>query len=159
MAELEDKLNSILGNPAAMEQIMSLAQSLSGGESQQSGHGGQLQEDERHQSAFGTEAQDTFTALEPQSYEDKPASPGGGDVDLFSMLGNIDPRMIQMGMRLMNEYQSGNGKNAAFLEALRPFVKERRYAKLDRAIQIARLSRIIRILFDSFRDKGGDADV
>ena len=34
MSELEDKLNSILGNPQAMGQIMALAQSLGGGGNQ-----------------------------------------------------------------------------------------------------------------------------
>ena len=35
MAEFEEKLNSILGNQAAMEQIMSLARSISGEQPQE----------------------------------------------------------------------------------------------------------------------------
>ena len=35
MAEFDDKLNSILGNPDAMAQIMQLAQSLGGGGGQE----------------------------------------------------------------------------------------------------------------------------
>ena len=35
MSELDDKLNSILSNPAMMQQIMSLAQALNQSEAQQ----------------------------------------------------------------------------------------------------------------------------
>lgn len=35
MSELEDKLNTILGDPQAMGQIMALAQSLGGGKERQ----------------------------------------------------------------------------------------------------------------------------
>ena len=37
MAEFDDKLNSLLSNPEAMDQIMKMAQSLMGGEEQTSG--------------------------------------------------------------------------------------------------------------------------
>ena len=37
MAEFDDKLNSLLSNPEAMDQIMKMAQSLMGGEGQTSG--------------------------------------------------------------------------------------------------------------------------
>jgi len=48
----------------------------------------------------------------------------------------------------MSEYNSDDGGRTALLQALRPFVKERRYAKLDRAIQIAKLSRLIRVALE-----------
>ena len=128
MSGLEDKLNAILGNREAMGQIMALAQSL--GEQ---------------------EAQPTVT--EGEGYvpveEVREETP-----DLSSLLGGIDPKMMQMGMRLLREYNHGDDRNTALLVALRPFVKEERFAKLDRAIQIARLSRVIRVLFDSVKEKG-----
>ena len=62
--------------------------------------------------------------------------------------------MMQMGMRLLREYNRGDDRNAALLAALRPFVREERFAKVDRAIQIARLSRVIRVLFDAVKEKG-----
>ena len=37
MAEFDDKLNSLLSNPEAMDQIMKMAHSLMGGEGQTSG--------------------------------------------------------------------------------------------------------------------------
>ena len=75
------------------------------------------------------------------------------------MLGGLDPKMMQMGMKLLEEYNRGDDRNTALLAALRPFVREERFAKVDRAIQIARLSRVIRVLFDAMKDKGGGAFV
>lgn len=146
MSELEDKLNAILGNPQAMGQIMSLAQALGGG---------------------GEEQAD---ASPPQAPAEGDAPAGQGDApapsapDLASLLGGLsgggsgggglDPRLLTLASRVMQEYQSEDDSRTVLLNALRPFVKEKRYAKLDRAIQIARLSRLIRVALDVFR--GGD---
>lgn len=74
-------------------------------------------------------------------------------------LPELDPRLIQTGMRILSEYNRNDDKNMALLAALRPFVREERYAKLDRAIQIARLSRIIRVAFGVLKEQGGGANV
>ena len=86
--------------------------------------------------------------------EPQTGSRGEAPPDLFSALGDIDPRMLQMGMRVLREYQSGDDKKTALLHALRPFVREERWEKLDRAIQIAKLSRVIRVLFDTMGKEG-----
>ena len=88
-----------------------------------------------------------------------PPGPLGGEGDLFSLLGDIDPRIIQMGMSLIHEYRSDIGRSATLLRALRPFVREKRYARIDRAVQAARLSRVIRVLIDAMRKQGGEMDV
>ena len=126
MGELDEKLSAILGNPQAMGQIMALAQSL----------GGQGE---------------TETAAE------KKEDSGGQKEDqpLFEM-GGIDPRLMQVGMRVLQEYQRGDDKKTALLAALRPFVKETRYEKLDRAIQIARLSHVARVAFEELKKEGGE---
>lgn len=131
MGELDEKLNAILGNPEAMGQIMALANSLGGGEKE-------------------SEPEREGPPQVPQTKEGPP--------DLFSALGEIDPRMLQMGMRVLQEYRAGDDKKTALLNALRPFVREERWEKLDRAIQIAKLSRVIRVLFDAMGKEGG-ADV
>ena len=58
-----------------------------------------------------------------------------------------------MAMRMFSEYNSNEDQRAALLNALRPFVKEERYAKLDKAIRISKLTRLIRIALDSFKTK------
>jgi len=120
--DFEEKLERILGNPQAMEQIMSLAQSLNGS------------------------APDPSPAPPPAPTEIPKAADSLG-------LGALDPQVITGLVRLLNQSRSGEDERTALLEALRPFVKEQRYAKLDKAIQIARLSRLIRMALELFRAK------
>ena len=129
MEGFEEKLNTILGDPQAMGQIMALARSLGGSEGQ---------------------AEDTASS-DPQNQREKETpSFSFGDA-----LGEVDPRFIQLGMRLLGEYQKGDDRKTALLASLRPFVKEKRYSKLDKAIQIARLSRVIRTALEEFGKEGG----
>lgn len=138
MSGFEDKLNAILGNQEAMGQIMALAQSLGKQEEQESS---QSQPEEGYVPVWTPQEESTGAAEQMSSLGD--------------LLGGIDPNVMQMGLRLLQEYNRNDDRNAALLTALRPFVKEERFAKVDRAIQIARLSRIVRVLFDTMKEKGG----
>lgn len=138
MSGFEDKLNAILGDREAMGQIMALAQSLGRQEENQPPRPEQEGEGDCDPVWSGQDDRPSETQLP----------------DLGSMLGNIDPRMMQIGIRLLQEYNRADDQNAALLTALRPFVREERFAKVDRAIQIARLSRVVRVLFDTVKEKG-----
>lgn len=138
MAEFEEKLNSILGNQDAMAQIMALARSLSG-EEKEASHA-QPPEENRGEDSEEAE-QDSAASQSP---------------DLSQLLGEVDPGMLQMGMRLFREYQSSDDRNAALLQALRPFLKEERRAKLDKAVRIARMTRLIRAALGSMGEKGDE---
>lgn len=140
MSELEEKLSAILSNPQAMGQIMSLAQSLGGGGSDKA-----------------SEEKSRPVSPPPAEQDDSPDlsallgnHPGGGES------GGLDPRLLTLASRVMEEYQREDDGRAVLLQALRPYVKEKRYAKLNRAIQIARLSRLVRVALDVFR---GDSHV
>ena len=138
MSELEDKLQSILGDPEAMGQIMSLAQAITG-----------------KQGAEGSPAEgepDGSAVSAGEGAADGEMAP----VNAFSLLEDLDPRLLQMGLRLLSEYRSTDERKTALLTALRPFVRKDRYAKVDRAIQIARLSHVIRTALDAFQK--GDED-
>ena len=124
VGELDEKLNAILGNPQAMGQIMALAQSLGGGGN------------------TGAEAPEEHTSADQPEVLAAPA------------FGELDPRMMQIGMRLLQEYQREDERNTALLTALRPFVKEERCRKLDRAIQLARLARLIRAALEELGKEG-----
>ena len=137
MSELEDKLSAILSNPDAMNQILTLAHSLGSGAKQDP--------------PPATPDSEQADAAEPPAPPQAQAAPGG---DLFSALGSLDPRLLQLAMRLLSEYQSNDDERAALLNALRPFVKKERYAKLDKAIRISKLTRLIHIALDSFQSKG-----
>lgn len=110
MAEFDEQLNNILSNPNAMSQIMQLAQSLSGG-------------------------QERPTAPPPP--QAKQSSPP----DLLSSLtGGIDPKLMARLLPLIQEIGSQQDSNArALLYALRPYLKEERQEKVERALQLARL--------------------
>ena len=128
MSEFEDKLNSILSSPETMEQIMALASSLSGG-------GGE-------------------TPPPPPPETGGSAGPGlGGMGDLFSA---IDPAMLMKLMPLVQEYQAGSSEKQALLNAMKPFLRPESQAKVEKAIQITRLSRVIRSSMKLF---GGDGHV
>lgn len=143
MSELEEKLEGILGNPQAMAQIMSLAQSLNlGGKSAESN---------------GSES-----SPEPVPSSAAPPSPSseGGMSGLLGGLTSLDPRLLSAAANLIGQYQNGNDdQRTALLTALRPFVKEQRYAKLDKAIQIAKLSHLIRTALALFRLPKEEQDV
>lgn len=134
----EEKLNAILGDKNAMGQIMALAQSLSGA--------GQESVEEAAEQ----------TQYVPVEVTERAEEPG---VDLSSLFHSIDPAMLQLGMRLLQEYNRSDDEAAALLTALRPFVKPSRYAKLDRATQAARLSRVVRVLLHTWKESRGVNDV
>ena len=138
MSELEDKLQSSLGDPETMGQIMSIAQAITG------------------KQETGDSPAETETDALPVPAGDGPSGQGDAPANAFSLLEDLDPRLLQVGMRLLSEYHSTDDRKTALLTALRPFVREGRYAKVDRAIQIARLSHVIRTALDAFQK--GDED-
>jgi len=54
----------------------------------------------------------------------------------------------------MREYQSGSGEKQALLNALKPFLKQESQEKVEKAIRITRLSRVIRASMTLFREDG-----
>lgn len=138
MAEFEDKLNSILGNQAAMNQIMALARSLSGD---------QQPPQETPPAVEGT-GEDTYVPVAEEA--------GASVPDLSALLGQIDPKMLQIGMDVFRQVQSTEDRNAALLNALRPFLKEERRARLDRALQIARTAKLVRAAIGALGGKEGE---
>lgn len=133
MSDFEDKLNSILSNSEAMGQIMQLARSLGDNKREASDN-------------------DSPPPPPPSAPEAVPPAP---EFNPFSSLGDLDPRLLDMIFKVMSAYQSNDDDRAALLSALRPFVRPERYARLDQAIQISKLTRVIRIALDSFRNKDG----
>lgn len=82
--------------------------------------------------------------------ESPPADPTPPAADASSP---PDPRLLSGLTTLLSQYNRGDDEKAALLRALRPFVREERYAGLDRAIRITRLSRIARMALELFRSE------
>lgn len=134
MAEWEEKLEGILSNPQAMEQIMALAKSLEGGDT--------------------GDAPTSATSAPPPST----SAPSLDISQIMGGMGKLDPKILSIAGKLMSQMGQQDDRRTALLQALRPFVKPERYAKLDKAIQIAKLSVIIRTGLQLFRTKE-DPDV
>ena len=77
--------------------------------------------------------------------------------DLSALLGQVDPRMIQIGMDVIRQMQNTEDRNAALLNALRPFLREEKQARLDRALQIARMTKLIRAALGALGGKEGES--
>ena len=74
--------------------------------------------------------------------------------DVLSVLGSMDPRMLQLGMQAIRTFQQEDDKRTALLSALRPFLKETRRNNLDRAIQLTKMSKVLRLVADAVREGG-----
>lgn len=151
MAEFEDQLSAILGNQEAMGQIMALARSLSGGQAAPETPAQPVQEEVQKpgEDSEGSAGEETYV----------PAVAGQQLPDLSALLGEVDPRMLQIAMKVLREVQSTEDRSTALLAALRPFLREEKRARLDRALQIARMSRIIRAALGALGGKEGETGV
>ncbi len=131
MSEFEDKLNSILGNPEAMAQVMNLAQSLNLG-----GGGGEPE------------------GAPPPPDQGAPPPGGGG---LGDLLGQLDPKLMERLLPLAGELAgggSGSDERLQLLYALRPFLKPERRDKVERAVKTARLIHVGKKLLAGLGESG-----
>lgn len=133
MSEFEDRINSVLNDPEQMDKIANLAKSLMGGDGQSADTGdggmmGKLGELAKSFSGGGSAAQES------------PA---------------IDPAMLGKIGRLMKAGNAQNSNERALLEAMKPYLTEKRRQKMDRALQLAKLARIARIAMGEM----GEGDV
>ena len=121
MSEWEDKLNTLISDPDAMAQVMQMAQSLS----QQMGASG---------GAASSSGGPTAAADVPPPQE------------LSSLLGGIDPALIQRLLPLLSQMnRAESSETTAFLLALRPFLKPERRDKVERAAQLARVIHLAKL--------------
>jgi len=113
MAELDEKLNALLSDPNSMAQIMQMAQQLS------ATMGG------------GSASPSPPTAAAP------PAAPTTQPAP--SLPGGIDPQVVARFLPLLQEYSRSSSQTMQLLYALRPFLKESKQDKVERAARLARL--------------------
>ena len=109
MSELDEKLNALLSDPGSMAQIMQLAQQLSG-------------------SMDGDTAQPAAASAAASPPPPPPAP-----------LGGIDPQTIARYLPLLQELTRDTSQTTQLLYALRPFLKEEKQGKIQRAARLARL--------------------
>lgn len=96
--------------------------------------------------SLGGKGEDSAPRREPEPPAEEAAAEGEG----------LDPQLMEMGLRALAAYQDTDDRRGALLQALRPFVKPQRYAKVDKAIQIAKLSKMVRAALKGWK---GDQNV
>ena len=74
------------------------------------------------------------------------------DSGASSLLEGLDPGMIQRVLQRMSGMNQGPDENTALLEAMKPFLKEKRRAKMDRALKLAKMAKMAQF---AFGDLGG----
>lgn len=113
MSELDDKLNSILSNPAMMQQIMSLAQALN-------------QQPEAQQQP-------------PPQASPPPQPPPQSSMPSTERM--LNPNMLSRMASLMQR-GSIDKNQQALLRALRPYLSRQKLEKLERAMHAAKMAGI-----------------
>ncbi len=126
MGELEHTLSELMASPEAMEQLQSMARSLGLGDMAVPG---------------------PSPGPLPEQDRTMPDTPP---------LPELDPRMLGLLTQLMREYHRPDDQKTALLEALRPFLRPERAANIDRALRMARLSRVLNTALGAARG-GGEA--
>ena len=116
MNDWEEKLNTLLSDPDAMAQVVSMAQTLS--------------------QQFGSPVQSDAPSAPTPSNADNP----------LSLLSGIDPALLLRLVPVLQQVnRSESNETAAFLQALRPFLKPSRRDKVERACQLARVIHLAKI--------------
>ena len=110
MSELEEKLNALLSDPNSMAQVMQMAQQLSGAMGEQKA-----------------------AAPPPPPPPVPPVSDPG------AALGDLDPKLRGKLLPLAGELGTENSAAMQLPNALRPFLKEEKQGKIQRAARLARL--------------------
>jgi hypothetical protein len=141
LSEFEDRINSLLNDPKQMDKIAALAKSLMGEEG-------------------GTQ--------KPQGTA-KAAESGGLDPDMLGKLTGLfkndgsedgglglDPAMLGKLAGILKKGGSENSERTALLNAMKPYLSEKRRSKMDKAMKLARIAKIAELAAGEF---GGDGDV
>lgn len=113
MSELQDKLNSLLSDPAGMAQVVQLAQQLSS-------------------------TMEPSAAPTPQSGAPSPP-PSPNPPPTTALPGGIDLSTVSRFLPVLQALSSDQSHSMQLLNALRPYLKEEKQGKVERAARLARL--------------------
>ena len=122
MEDLEAKIKSLLSSPEGMDQLLSVAKAIAGG--------------------GNSEAEGENSTVER----------GNSGPSTGLPLDGIDPKLISIAMQLMSEYTGSTDRRIGLLHALRPYLKNDEQGRIDKAIQIVKLSKVAKTAFNSFTE-------
>ena len=141
MDDLSQQLNQILSDPQSMQQIQGMMSALGLGNNTSSGSTSPAAPPEPDPSALAG----MLSALGGGSGSSVPAPPPQNP------LGGVTPELLQTGTRLAPLLSQVNREDDStrLLHALRPLLSEKRRKKLDEAIKILQMMRLMPLLKDS----------
>lgn len=113
MSELQDKLNSLLSDPAGMAQVVQLAQQLSS-------------------------TMEPSAAPTPKSGAPTPP-PSPNPPPSTALPGGIDLGTVSRFLPMLQALSLDQSHSMQLLNALRPYLKEEKQGKVERAARLARL--------------------
>lgn len=125
MSEFEDRLNALLSNPEEMNKLSQMAQTLLDG-----GALGNLLGGETPSDSGNTESN---RAGQKSS---------GLDGELLASVG-----------RIFSQASGQENDKTALLEAMKPYLKQKRRDKIDQAMKLAKMARIAGIAFSEYGGK------
>lgn len=167
MDNFEAKVQSLLSSPDGINQILNIARSLTGAAPPSDTPASAAPQEKPTDSPVSQSddvSEEVFSAPSPSAETQGPGiaalspAPSGGADDILSVLSQVDPAVIQSVMGLVSEYRSTDDRRFHLLDALRPYVKNADATHIDKAMQIMRLSKVIKRAFSS-NIGGGDAHV
>lgn len=154
MADLQEQLQAILGDPETMGQITAIARALTGNDPSQSTPRPHPEPEKVQDIEFVPVDAPVADDAKPQEQQPMPnisallGSLGG------ETLPDIDPKLISIALRVFSEYSAQDDEKTALLSALKPFLKAERLAKMEKAEKISRLSRVIRVALRILKEEG-----
>ena len=134
MSGIEETLGNILSSPEEMERITSMAKSI-----MESGSLGDI-------FSRNDSADEQQSGIREEEAKENP---------LGDLLGNIDPAMLASAGKVISS-MNGKSEKYAMLNAMAPFLGEKRRVKMEKAIQIAKMASMAKAVFSL---KGGDGGV
>ena len=137
MDNFDEKLNKLLGDPEALARVAELARSFGGGQkaAETPPEAPSAHQPETHGGRY-----------EPEVEAETGVGFGGGserfDPRILGALGSLDPKMLTGVAGLLGDLTSKDDRRAQLLTALRPYVRQGRQEKMDRAVSLLQLSKV-----------------
>lgn len=168
MAELQEELQAILGDPQAMGQITAIARAITGGgpvsppaQAQDVdyvpvGAGQGFPSGEGPAGMAQGRSSPSEDGFDPSVGAEAAAPNLSGLTSLLGGGADIDPKLIQIVLRVYTEYSAQDNEKAALLAALKPFLRQERLEKMEKAEKVARLSRLVRLAVQLLKEEGGE---
>ena len=136
MGELEDKINKLLSSPEGLNQVVSMAKKLGG-----DGSGSSELKALMPAAVGGTDA---------EASEKTGSEPAVSSLGALPQLLNMDIDTLMGLAGLMGAKPAGDDKNTALLNSIKPYLKENRHEKIDKAVQMVKLAKLAKSALGSF---------